>query len=236
MRSLFKPAEWFRKPNPLLLRNQGLFADFDQSRPLNEYCFVVFDTELTGLNRRRDEIIAIGAVRIANLQIELGSCFHQYVRPHNLDHNQATFIHQITPDQLREAPPIEEVLPSFVEFCGDALLVGHFLNIDMDFLNRAAQKVLGGTLSNPGVDTMRLARAFKEAHLTSGFGHTDQSFSYSLDSLSEEFQLPRFKAHDALEDALQSAYLFLFLVRKLTTGRVRTLKDLYQAGRLLRLM
>jgi DNA polymerase-3 subunit epsilon len=236
MRSLFKPAEWFQKPNPQLLRNRELFDDFDQSRPLNQYSFVVFDTELTGLNRRRDEIIAIGAVRIVNLQIELGATFHQYVRPQNLDHNLATFIHQITPEQLRAAAPIEEVLPSFVEFCGDALLVAHFLDIDMSFLNRAAQKVLGGPLSNPGVDTMRLARAFKEAHLTRDYGHCDQSFSYSLDALSEEFQLPRFKPHDALEDALQTAYLFLFLVKKLTTGKVKSLKDLYQAGRLLRLM
>ncbi len=236
MCSLFKPSEWFRKPHPLLLRNQELFDDFDQSRPLNEYSFVVLDTELTGLNRRRDEIISIGAVRIANLQIDLGATYHQYVCPHNLDHNQATFIHQITPEQLRQAPPIEEVLPAFVEFCGDALLVGHFLDIDMSFLNRSAQKVLGGSLSNPGIDTMRLARAFKEASPDKGYGHHDQSFNYSLDALSEEFQLPRFKPHDALEDALQSAYLFLYLVRKLTASKVRTLKDLYQAGRLLRLM
>jgi hypothetical protein len=45
MRSLFKPAEWFQKPNPQLLRNRELFDDFDQSRPLNQYSFVVFDTE-----------------------------------------------------------------------------------------------------------------------------------------------------------------------------------------------
>jgi DNA polymerase-3 subunit epsilon len=236
MRSFFKPGEWFRKPHPLLSRNRELFADFDQSRPLTEYRFVVFDTELTGLNRRRDEIISIGAVRIVNLQIDLGATFHRYVRPRNLDHNQATFIHQITPEQLRVAPPIDEVLPNFVEFCGDALLVAHFLAIDMNYLNRAAQDVLGGLLSNPGIDTMRLARAYKEAHLVNGYGHCDQTCSYSLDSLSEEFQLPRFKSHDALEDALQAAYLFLYLVRKLTTAKVRTLKELYQAGRLLRLM
>lgn len=223
------------KPHPLLLKNRERFAAFDQGRPLADYRFVVLDTELTGLGRR-DEIISIGAVSITNLQIELDATFHRLVRPKNLNHNQATFIHQITPEQLRAAPLIDEVLPEFVEFCGDSLLVGHFLDIDMGFLNQAAQKVLGGVLSNPGVDTMRLARAFKEARLVDSYGHCDQSFSYSLDELSKEFKLPRFKPHDALEDALQSAYLFLFLVRKLTTGKVRTLKDLYQAGRLLRLM
>ena len=221
---------WFRKPHPLLLENRRLFAGFEQTRPLTDYRFVVLDTELTGLGRR-DEIISIGAVRLSGLQIEMGSTFHRLVRPRNLNHNQATFIHQITPEQLRESPAIEEVLPEFVEFCGDSLLVGHFLEIDMGYLNRAARKVLGGTLANPAVDTLRLVKAYKEAHLVSEFGYCDQSFSYNLDDLSSEFNLPRFRPHDALEDALQCAYLFLFLLKKLEGGRVKTLRELHQVGR-----
>lgn len=230
MAGLLESLGWFRKPHPLLLKNRQLFADFDQGRPLTDYRFVVLDTELTGLNRR-DEIISIGAVRVANLQIELGATFHRFVRPRNLNHNQATFIHQITPEQLRAAPPIEEVLPDFLDFCGDALLVGHFLEIDMGYLNRAARKVLGGPLANPAVDTLRLVKAYKEAHLACEYGYCDQSFSYNLDDLSGEFNLPRFKPHDALEDALQCAYLFLFLLKKLGGGKVKTLQQLHQVGR-----
>ena len=221
---------WASRPKPLLLKNRQWFAAFDQTRPLSDYRFVVLDTELTGLGRR-DEIISIGAVRIVNLQIELAANFHRYVRPKNLNHNQATFIHQITPEQLRQAPPIEEVLPEFVEFCGDSLLVGHFLDIDMGFLNRVARRLLGGTLANPAVDTLRLVKAYKEVNQVCDYGYCDQSFSYNLDDLSAEFNLPRFKPHDALEDALQCAYLFLFLVRKLGGGQVQTLRQLHQAGR-----
>jgi DNA polymerase-3 subunit epsilon len=218
------------RPAPLLLKNRGYFAAFDQSRPLTDYRFVVLDTELTGLERR-DEIISIGAVRITNLQIELGATFHQYVRPRNLNHNQATFIHQITPEQLRAAPTIEEVLPEFVEFCGDSLLVGHFLDIDMGYLNRAARRMLGGALANPAVDTLQLVKAYKEANQSCDYGHCDQSFSCNLDDLSVEFNLPRFKPHDALEDALQCAYLFLFLAKRLDGGQVKTLRQLHQVGR-----
>lgn len=230
MRKFLEKLGLVSPPQPLLLKNRGYFAAFDQGRPLRDYRFVVLDTELTGLGRR-DEIISIGAVRISNLQIELGATFHQYVRPRNLNHNQATFIHQITPEQLRGAPPIEEVLPEFIEFCGDSLLVGHFLDIDMGYLNRAARKVLGGPLANPAVDTLRLVKAYKEANLICDYGHCDQSFSYNLDDLVAEFNLPRFKPHDALEDALQCAYLFLFLARKLGGGQVNTLHQLHQAGR-----
>jgi DNA polymerase-3 subunit epsilon len=129
-----------------------------------------------------------------------------------------------------------EVMPRFIEFCGDALLVGHYVALDMGFLNRAAKEVLGGNLSNPSVDTMRLAQGYKEAHFMEDYGHTNLTTSYSLEDLSREFGLPQFKPHDALEDALQTAYLFLFLVKKMKQGRIRTLKDLYHAGRYLGMM
>jgi len=229
---------WTRSKHPALVRNQELFRDFDQGRPLSEYTFVVFDTELTGLNRRRDEIISIGAVRIVDLRIELSQTFHSLVRPggSNIDPNAATFIHRITPEQLRLAPPPEEILPAFLDYCGNALLVGHFIGIDMHFLNRTTRRVLGGTISNPSIDTMRLARGYKEARCVDHFGGCDQSESYNLDDLSREFDLPRFRPHDALEDALQTAYLFLFLIKKLRHGGVRTLKELYLSGRILGLM
>jgi DNA polymerase-3 subunit epsilon len=228
---------WFRKPHPVILRNRELFAAFDQSRPLSEYRFVVFDTELTGLNRRRDEIISIGAVSINNLMIELGSSFHMYIRPtRQTEYTDSTFIHRITPQQLDDAPLAEEVLPMFVEFCGDALLTGHFVGIDMHFLNKACRDVLGGYMSNPSVDTMRLARGYKEGRGVYGYGQCDQSESYHLADLTEEFNLPPFRAHDALEDAMQTAYLFLFLIKKMKKGGIGTLKQLYQAGRIWHLM
>jgi len=220
-----------REPHPALLKNAELFASFNQGRPLDEYSFTVFDTELTGLNRRKDQVIAIGAVRIEQLRIEPSRCFYSYVRPDNIQPNTATLIHRITPEQLEQAPPLEEVLPAFVEFCGRSLLVGHFVALDMHFLTKAAVKTLGGSLANPVVDTMRLARRFQEARSKDFYGCNDQSLSYNLDELAETFKLPTFKPHDALEDALQTAYLFLYLVKKFRQDGVTTLKDLYRAGR-----
>jgi len=231
MLRMFNVARWLRRPHPLLLENKKRFADFSQAKPLSEYTFVVFDTELTGLNKRRDEIISIGAVKIVNLQIELDETYHQYICPRNLEYTQSTLIHRITPEQLRTMPTLGEVLPDFIRFCGDALLVGHYVALDMNFLNKAACDVLGGTLSNPSVDTMRMAMGYKEAQFMECYGHCNLSTSYSLNDLSKEFSLPLFKPHDALEDALQTAYLFMYLVKKMGQGKIRTLKELYEAGR-----
>lgn len=222
---------WFRKQHPVIRENRACFRDFEQSRPLSEYTFVVCDTELTGLHKRKDEIISIGAVKIIGLRVELNETFHQYIRPQNLDHTDSTLIHRITPEQLRTMPAMDEVLPEFVRFCGNGLIVGHHVTLDMNFINRAAREVLGDTISNPSVDTMRLAMGYKEAQFMDRYGHDKLSTSYNLNDLSKEFNLPHFKPHDALEDALQTAYLFLFLIKKMKQGRIRTLKDLYEAGR-----
>lgn len=225
------PANWFRKPHPLIQANNAVFDTFDQSKPLSEYSFVVFDTELTGLNRKKDEIVSIGGVRITNLQIDLSQTFNQYIRPHKKEHTDATLIHRITPEQLEKAPTLEEVLPEFISFTENALLVGHHVGLDMSFINRAVREFFSGTLANPGIDTMKMAQGYKRVLL--GYYH-DQSVAshqYSLSDLSKEFGLPIFDAHDAFDDAMQTAYLFLFLIKKFRKGGLETLKDLYQAGR-----
>ncbi len=221
-----------RPPHPLLAANRKLFDEFSQSRPLETYEYVVLDTELTGLNRRRDEIVAIGAVRIRQMRIVLEESFYSLARPRDLRPRQSTFIHRLTPEQLAGAPPIEAVLPEFVAFCGGALLVGHYLPLDMHFLNRATRTHMGGTLSNPGIDTMRLARGYKRSRRAYDYGAAELSQSLNLNDLAEEFGLVTFPAHDALEDAFQTAYLFLYLVKKFRQRGVTTLRQLYQAGRI----
>ena len=227
MLRLFNTARWWRKSHPLLVENKEFFSGFSQSKPLSEYTFVVFDTELTGLNKRRDEIISIGAVKITNLQVELDKTYHQYIRPRNMEHTKSTLIHRITPEQLRTMPTMDVVLPEFIRFCGDGLLVGHYVALDMNFINKSAREELGGTISSPSVDTMRMAMGYKQAQFMDCYGDCSLSTSYNLNDLSKEFGLPGFKPHDALEDALQTAYLFLYLVKKMKQGRIKTLKPCF---------
>ncbi len=232
MLRILRKIGWIKQPHDLISRNRAFFKNFDKSRPLSDYRFVVFDTELTGLKNNKDEIIAIGGVRINNLQIDLGDTFHCYIRPEKLDHTKATLVHKITPEQLKIVPPLAEVLPQFLSFVGTDLLVGHFIGLDMGFLNAATRKLYSGTLANSCLDTLRMAQIYKRVIL--GRYHensTSSKDSYNLQSLSIEFNLPFFDAHDALEDALQTAYLFIFLAKKMQKYGVVSLRDLYSAGR-----
>ncbi len=228
--------EWLRgrngAKNPILLRNEERFADFDQDKPIESYEFLSFDTELTGLNPRKDEIVSIGAVRIKGMRIVLGDNFLSYVRPARDLPKDSTLIHRITPDRIRDAPDPAEILPEFVEYCGSSILVGHFVSLDVTFLNRALRKEMGGVITNPCVDSMRLARAMHELTRRAGQHKLSVETSFNLTALSRQYGLPIFEQHDALEDAIQTAYLFVFLVNKLREAGFVTLRDIYQAGRI----
>lgn len=219
-----------RPQHPVFARQARYFADLDQQRPIDEYEFVVFDTELTGLDPRRDEIVAIGAVRIKGLQILLHDTFHAHVKPQRPLPKNSTLIHRITPEQLAEAPPLMEVLPQFIDYCGKALLVAHHIGLDAAFLNRACRRHYGAPLHNPGLDTMRLARTYTEMRWEQYHDRFRMNVSYNLAALGADYGLPPFTRHDAFEDALQAAYLFLFLVKKMRAEGVVTLKDLFNAG------
>ncbi len=218
-----------RPVHPLIVRNRQRFgAGIDEGGPLADYEFVALDTELTGFSAQ-DEIVAIGAVRIKNQRILCGETFHALARPQARFQTKSTLVHRLTPQELRQAAGLAEVLPRFVEFCGDALLVGHFLRLDLEFLNRAARRLMGGVLVTPYLDTLGLALRYRE-FCQGGGGECAANADYHLSALASEYALPAFPAHNALQDALQTAYLFLFLAGKLQRHGVRTLGDFLKAG------
>jgi DNA polymerase-3 subunit epsilon len=229
--NFFQSLNKSREPHPLIVANNQFFKGLDKNIPIEECEFVTFDTELSGLNRKKDEIVAIGAIRVKNLQICCGKTFYALVKPEKSLHTDSTLIHQITPQELVEAESLQEVLPRFVEFCGNSFLIGHYVGLDVGFVNRAANKLMGGYIHNPCLDTMRLAMAYKELLNGHYFNHYEMSSSYNLAALSKEYGLPEFAQHDALQDSLQTAYLFLFLLQKLRRSGKKTMLDFLKTGR-----
>jgi DNA polymerase III subunit epsilon len=210
-----------------LKRNKQILCDLDWNKPLEDYDFVVFDTELTGLEPHSDEIVSIGAVRVQNLRIIIGKTFFCYAKPKKPLPKDSTLIHRITPDQIMEAQPLEVILPDFVGFLEGAIIVGHFVSIDISFLNRATNSFMGGAIKNPVVDTMKMAQHYEDHRRRRYYEDPASNLSFGLNDLSKKYGLPLFEKHDALEDAMQTAYLFLFLMKKFKSLGVSTLKDLF---------
>ncbi|WP_291321224.1 3'-5' exonuclease [Desulfonatronospira sp.] len=215
--------------HPLLAQSKDYFETLDQSRPLNEYGFVVLDTELTGLNVKKDEIVSIGALRINELRIDMEESFYYCACPTRDVPKQSVVIHGITPSEAQKAPPLKEALQKLLDYCGNAIIVGHNINLDISVINRELKKHFGGALYNPCIDTMRLARVYKEGQWTGAYEFYEE-YSYNLRNLSREFGLPLFAEHNAFTDALQTAYLFIYLAHKIQDRTAWTLKDLCKAG------
>ena len=206
------------------------FARFDTSKPLQKYDFCVLDTELTGL-KKRHEIVSIGAVRIEGLKLKPLDTFYTEIRPQKWT-KTGTLIHRITPEQCRGAPGIGEVLPELIDYLGQSLIIGHNVALDMQFLQRACKKHLGQRLVHPCVDTLRLARVYEESLWESYYDRFTLRVSFQLQELAAAYNLPCFPAHNAATDALQTGYVFLFLLNKLSeTYPLATLDDLYRCGR-----
>ncbi|QLA18074.1 3'-5' exonuclease [Desulfolutivibrio sulfoxidireducens] len=218
-------------PHPLITRHNERLADLDPDARLDACEFTVLDTELTGLDPRHEEIVSIGAVRVRSLRIVSRETFHVLVRPRKDLPKESTLIHRITPDQVRDRPRLRHILPDFLEFVGTSLIVGHHVGLDMAFLNRAMDGIFGGRMGNPCLDTLRMAQIHRAEHWENYYDRYALNVSYALSDLALEWGLPLFPAHEALADAMQTAYLFLYLIKKIRGGRLETLSDLYRAGR-----
>ncbi len=215
---------------PALDENNRLCQELDQSRLLDDYVYTVLDTELTGLSASKEEIVSIGAVRVRGLAIAPGESFSALVRPSIPLPKTSTLIHRITPEAIAQSPPLSKVLPELIEFCKGTLIVGHHVGLDMSFINRACKKNHGRPMANPCLDTMRMAMLWREKRTPSHYEQYNLSISYVLTDLAREFDLPAFTAHEALGDALQTAYLFIYLAKKIAGNRPLTLRELFRAG------
>ncbi|MBQ6840328.1 MAG: PolC-type DNA polymerase III [Oscillospiraceae bacterium] len=149
--------------------------------------YVAFDLETTGLYRR-DTIIEIGAVRMK--QGKEIDRFQSFVDPGCRLHPKTVELTGITDEMLKGAPSIEEVMPKFLEFVGESVLVAHNAEFDMNFVRRTCEK-LGLPWDQTSVDTLVLSQ-----NLLTHLGR------YRLDIVAKEFDLADFNHHRAGDDAL----------------------------------
>jgi DNA polymerase-3 subunit epsilon len=193
--------------------------------------FVVFDTELSGLNPRKDSIVSIGAVKMRGGSISATDEFYRLIRPFGEMTRKSIEIHGITPDELEHAEDIKTVLQDFFEFISDAVLVGHFIHIDLRFLNSYLKKQSNSTLRNPAVDTHDLHGWLLENSSEFKKYFHGGSLKTDLFSVAEHYGVPVSMAHNALYDAFITAQLFQRFLHFLEPHGIRTLNDLLDIGR-----
>lgn len=201
-----------------------------ESQGLQDADFVVFDTELTGLKAKADSIVSLGAVKLRGRRILLGETFYGQVDPRTALTGRSVLIHGITPTEAAAYPGIDILLPQFLAFCGDALLAGHVVSIDLQFLNREMKELYGKPLGNRAVDTYKLSewiKCRKEDHCAYHGGSPERG---DLFSIAARYHIPVKHAHNALSDAFITAQLLQRLLGELPQFGIRTVDDLLRIG------
>lgn len=174
--------------------------------------YVVIDLETTGLDPNFDEIIEVAGVKYSSEQ-EVGR-FQSLVNPgFNID----TFITELTGisnEMLATAPVLSSVLPYFLDFIGQDIVIGHNVNFDVNFLYDNAQYLSLPAFSNNFVDTMRLSRRL----------YKDME-NHKLSTLVSYLGVAESVEHRALSDCISTHQCFLRMKQYVQTNNVSLIAD-----------
>ncbi len=181
-----------------------------------EGTYVVFDLETTGFSPIKDKIIEIGAVKVENGVIR--DHYSTFVNPGVPIPFQITQLTSITDQMVMGSPDIETVLPEFLEFVGDAVLVAHNASFDVGFIeqNCRYQDIEPDFTS---VDTVALAR-FLLPTLS----------KFKLNVVAKALNISQEHHHRAVDDARVTAEIFVKFIQMLHDMDIYDLEKLNQYG------
>ncbi|MCB2341005.1 PolC-type DNA polymerase III [Clostridium estertheticum] len=171
---------------PIVINNRGETLD-DR--------FVVFDLETTGLSSENDKIIEIGALKIENGKIV--DRFSEFVNPGIDIPYKIIELTGITNDNVSDAAFIEDVLPKFLEFTKDSVLVAHNSDFDASFIKKNSQR-LGLKFENAIMDTIPLAKYLLKDLKT-----------FKLNTVAKYLGITLENHHRAVDDAKATADILL---------------------------
>lgn len=175
--------------------------------------YVVFDIETTGLSKEKEMITEIGAVKVADGKII--DRFSTFVNPQRPISAEITKLTGITDDMVKDAPTIENVLPEFLKFCEDTVLVAHNASFDTGFIRIAAERAGLGELHHTIVDTLELARAL-----------LPELNKHKLDIVCEHLGVTLNGHHRAVNDAEATAEVFIKFLDMLAEKKIFTLDEI----------
>ena len=189
---------------------KGALYDFlsvpfpNQKTCLSELPILSVDFETTGLNAVTDKLLSVGFVSIDKRQIKLGSCYHQIINTkHRLDASNV-IIHHITDQQKSQGKSLRVVVEALLKALAGKVMLVHFAQIEKQFLRQACLELYGVSPPLMIIDTLVMAKRKLDRR---DIAYDPQELR--LSALRHKHDLPDHFAHNALNDAIATAELFL---------------------------
>jgi DNA polymerase-3 subunit epsilon len=215
---------WFDKnkrmiKSGLTSSQEGPFRDYlmaglpDINKSVSETEFLVIDFETTGLDSQEDHIISVGYTVIKNNKIILGASDHHIVNSDNVLTSENVSIHHLTDDIVNQGQSITGIIEHLLELMSGKVLVAHYQKIEYGFLQQVCQSLYSAGLPMILLDTLLIEkRKLDKTH------QPIVANQLRLFNLRETYNLPRYKAHNAMEDAIATAELFLAQLKSINAN------------------
>lgn len=195
-------SDFKTKKNRARLKDENFKYLFDEDKS-GEY--VVFDTETTGLNPKKDDILSIGAVKIKDNKILTSQTFEVFIKNTKEINSKSIEIHRIRPIDLENAKDAEVAIKEFLEFIGSRTLIGYYLEFDVSMINKYIKPMLGITIPNKMIEV-------SEIYFDKTIGLIPQgNIDLSFDTILKRCGVPNMGAHNAVNDAIMTALIYLKL-------------------------
>ena len=201
---------------------EGYLVDDLQDVAVNEKgqslkgTYVVFDLETTGFSSVKDKIIEIGAVKVENGEIT--DKYSTFVNPKIPIPFRITQLTSITDEMVMESPEIETILPQFLKFVGDAVLVAHNASFDVSFIEENCRQQ-GIEPDFTSVDTVGLARVLLPT-----------LSKFKLNVVAKALNISQEHHHRAVDDARVTAEIYVKFIQMLEERGIETLDQMNHFG------
>lgn len=176
--------------------------------------YVVVDLETTGLDPKKDKIIEIGAVKVRGG--EVADTFEKLIYPGRKLSQKIVELTGITDEMLAGKPLIGDVIPEFLAFAGEDILIGHCVLFDYSFLKRAVVNY-GENYERQGIDMLKISREL-----------LPDLESRSLSFLCGHYGI-EYSPHRALPDARATHELYQRLCKEFPKATLEAPRDLLYA-------
>ena len=178
------------------------------------------DFETTGLNAKQDKLLSVGFITLKKNQISLNTSYHQIIKTKEQLEESNVIIHHITDSQKEQGKALAIVVETLLKALAGKVMLVHFARIERQFLTEACYELYGMAPIFPMIDTLALAKRRLDKR--------DVAYDPSelrLTNLRNNFKLPEHHAHNALNDAIATAELFMAQMSKANKDGKTTLKE-----------